>query len=95
MREDQLDRMAKLNAHPSFFVAHVYYYGDKHHDVYLGPERASRISPVKSAVNRNLTFSLHNDAPVIMLGKFKGTNTFWQLVEVAVNRKTSSGRTLG
>ena len=67
-REDQLDSMKTLNAHPSFFSPHIYYWGDEHYRVFLGPERANRMNPAKSAVKRNLTFTLHNDSPVVMLG---------------------------
>ncbi|MGH7896187.1 MAG: amidohydrolase, partial [Candidatus Binatia bacterium] len=45
-RPDQLDRMQRLGIVPSFFVLHTYYWGDRHRDRFLGPERAARISPV-------------------------------------------------
>jgi predicted amidohydrolase YtcJ len=87
-RDDQLDRMKALGVTPSFFVGHVYYWGDRHHDLFLGPERAARISPLKSAIERGLRFTLHDDTPVTPVNPL-------QLVWVAVNRQTTGGRTLG
>lgn len=63
-REDQLDRMKELGFLPSFFPAHVYVWGDNHVHTFLGEERGSRIDPIGSAVERQMCFSLHNDAPV-------------------------------
>ena len=44
-REDQLDKMSELGISPSFFVGHAYYWGDRHRDIFMGPERAARLSP--------------------------------------------------
>lgn len=54
LREDQLDAMQELSIFPSMFPAHTYYWGDYHRDSVLGPERANRISPTKSALNRGM-----------------------------------------
>ena len=48
---DQLSRAAQNGMIPSFFVAHVYHWGDVHLEN-LGPERAARISPAASAAHR-------------------------------------------
>src|SRR3546814_13604380 len=64
VREDQLDRIAAAGILPSVFVNHVYYWGDRHRDRFLGPERAARISPLRSVVDRGMTFGLHCDCPV-------------------------------
>ena len=88
VREDQLDRMVELGALPSFFASHVYYWGDYHRDSVLGPERASRVSPLRSASRRGLRFNLHNDSPVVPPDVLR-------LVWCAVERRTRSGRILG
>src|SRR5690606_14373782 len=64
-REDQLDEMKRLNAIPSFFQLHTYYWGDRHRDIFIGPDRASRISPAQSAQSRGLTYTLHADTPIV------------------------------
>ncbi|MDZ4852701.1 MAG: amidohydrolase [Pirellulaceae bacterium] len=87
-REDQLVRMRELGVTPSFFVAHVYYWGDRHRDLFLGPERAERISPLASARNVGLRFTIHNDTPVTPVDPM-------HLVWCAVNRVTRNGELLG
>src|SRR3546814_2143679 len=61
VREDQLDRIAAAGILPSVFVNHVYYWGDRHRDRFLGPERAARISPLRSVVDRGMTFGLRSE----------------------------------
>lgn len=87
-REDQLDRMKALGIIPSFFVLHTYYWGDRHRDIFLGPERAARISPAESAVKRGLRFTIHTDTPVVPMDPLR-------LMWSAVNRVSSSGKVIG
>ncbi len=87
-REDQLDRMAKLGAIPSFFSLHCYYWGDRHRDIFMGPERAARISPARSAQDRGLHYTIHCDTPVVPM-------TPLLLAWAAVNRQTVNGASLG
>jgi hypothetical protein len=87
-RPDQLDRMASLGAIPSFFGLHVRYWGDRHRAVFLGPERAARISPAASARARGLRFTLHCDTPVVPVEPLRAVAT-------AVSRRTASGALLG
>lgn len=88
VREDQLDRMKQLNVLPSFFPAHIYYWGDKHYKIFLGPERANRMNPAGSALRKGLKITLHTDSPTVIAGIANGENTFLKLVSSAVNRKT-------
>jgi len=88
VREDQLDAMAELGIIPSFFPSHTFYWGDWHRDVTLGPKRAARISPTRSALRRNMKFTIHNDAPVVMPHAMR-------LLWATVNRRTRSDKVLG
>jgi predicted amidohydrolase YtcJ len=88
VRDDQLDRMAALGMIPSFFSAHTFFWGDWHRDSVLGPERADRISPTRSALDRNIRFTLHNDAPVTPPAPI-------DLIWSTVNRRTRSNAILG
>jgi len=88
LRDDQLDRIAGLGASVSFFSAHVYFWGDRHYAEFLGPERAARINPARSAVRRGVRFTLHNDTPVTPT---RPLHLMW----CAVNRLTAAGRRLG
>ncbi len=87
-RDDQLDRMAGLGAIPSFFVLHTYYWGDRHRDIFMGPERAARMSPTRSAEERGLRFTLHADTPVVPMEPLR-------VVWAAVNRRSASGAPIG
>ncbi len=88
VREDQLDRIARVGVVPSFFVTHTYFWGDRHRDIFLGEYRASRISPLRSALKRRIPFTLHNDTMVTPIDPLMSV---WS----AVNRLTSSGKVLG
>lgn len=88
VREDQLDAMAEYDIPASFFVKHVYYWGDRHRDRFLGPERARRISPLSAARGRGMRFGLHADTPVTPVAPLEG---IW----CAVHRRTRDGAELG
>ena len=61
---DQAARLKPLGIIPSFFVAHVYHWGDVHRRN-LGEARAAHISPAGTALRCDLPFTFHQDAPVI------------------------------
>lgn len=87
VREDQLDRMQKLEMIPSIFVCHTWYWGDIHLKNF-GEKRGRRISPVRSALDRGLVYNFHTDTPVTQP---KMLHTVW----TAVNRMTRSGAEIG
>ena len=87
-REDQLDTMQELGVLPSFFVLHTYYWGDRHRDIFMGPERAMRMSPAKSALDRGMIFTIHCDTPVVPQEPLRAV---WS----AVNRLSVSGKVIG
>ncbi len=84
---DQLEDIKKYNIIPSFFIGHVYYFGDIHIKN-LGIERAEHISPAGSSLKENILFTFHQDTPVTIPNMFE---TIW----CAVNRKTKEGVVLG
>ena len=88
VRKDQLDAIAELGVTPSFFVGHVFYWGDRHRDIFMGPERAAGISALRSAIDRGIRFTVHDDTPVTPVNPL-------QLVWVSVNRLTKSEQVLG
>jgi predicted amidohydrolase YtcJ len=87
-REDQLRRMLKLGATPSFFSAHTYYWGDRHRDIFMGPERAANMSPTRSSQDIGLRYSVHLDTPVVPMQPM-------QLLWSTVNRISTSGQVIG
>lgn len=86
VRKDQLKRMKKINMLPSFFIQHVYYWGDIH--IKNFGERAKEISPIKSAIQNGLIYTMHQDTPVLAPNMFE---TIW----CAVKRQTQNGIKLG
>ncbi len=86
--EDQLDRMRDLGVTASFFAPHVWHWGDRHREIFLGPRRAARIDPLASAARRGMRFGLHNDSPVTPVSALLSVGT-------AVSRRTSGGHVLG
>ena len=87
VRPDQLPRMAALSMVASFFVAHIPAWGDVHVRN-LGLDRASRISPCASAQKAGVTFTFHQDTPVLEPDMLHS-------LQDAVLRETDSGRILG
>lgn len=84
---DQLERVKALGVIPSFFVAHVYHWGEIHVKNF-GLDRAGRISPAGSALAQGIPFTFHQDSPVIPPDMLE---TIW----CACVRKTKTGRVLG
>lgn len=87
VRRPQLAEMARLGIIPSFFAAHVWYWGDVHVENF-GAQRASSISPLRTAAELGLPFTLHQDTPVIQPDMIES-------VWCAANRITRGGRVLG
>lgn len=84
---DQLERVKALGVIPSFFVAHVYHWGEIHVKNF-GLDRAGRISPAGSALSWCIPFTFHQDSPVIPPDMLE---TIW----CACVRRTKAGRVLG
>ena len=86
--KEHIDRMKAAGVIPSFFGMHVHYYGDRHLNIFLGQERASRLNPFGDADRAGLDFTLHTDTPVMPPWTMESIGT-------AVTRKTSSSKVLG
>lgn len=86
--QQDLATMSKLGIAGSFFINHVYYWGERHKRLFLGPDRAERISPLADAVEHDLLFTLHSDCPITPISPLFS-------VWAAVNRLTREGEILG
>ena len=84
----QFRRIRALGMCVNLFPNHHFYWGDQHHAVTVGPERAERMNACATALREGVPLAIHSDAPVTPLGPLF---TAW----CAVNRRTASGRTLG
>ncbi len=86
--KNHIRRMKESGIIPSYFVNHVYYWGDRHVSLFLGHERAKRIDPLASTVAAGLPFTLHSDLPVTPVDPLFS-------IYCAVNRFTRDGQVLG
>ena len=86
--ESQFQRMAQLGICANLFSNHIYYWGDQHLALTMGPDRALRMNACGTAKRLGVPFTIHSDAPVTPLSPLF---TAW----CAVNRLTASGRVLG
>jgi predicted amidohydrolase YtcJ len=87
VRPEQLNSYARIGAVPSFFVSHVFFWGDVHVQN-LGTERAAFLSPLASAAARGLHFTLHSDYAVTPLDPML-------IVWAATERTSRSGAVIG
>jgi predicted amidohydrolase YtcJ len=81
-------RMKALGVCANLFANHLYYWGDSHYELTMGPERANRLDATGTAQRIGVPYAIHSDAPVTPLGPLF---TAW----CAVNRTSSGGRQLG
>ncbi|MFJ4654752.1 amidohydrolase [Nocardia sp. NPDC088792] len=88
LRDDQIAALAPLGIAASVFARHIYVWGDRHVELFLGPERAARMDPARSLIDHGVSVTLHNDAPVTPLHPLL-------TMRDAVERRTASGRVLG
>ena len=88
VQPDQLESLAALGMGVSFFPSHTYFWGDWYRQVLFGEERTAYISPLASASNAGVRFSLHTDAPVTPIDQL-------QVAWSANQRKTLTGAVVG
>ena len=84
---DHISRMRALGVIPDFFPNHVYYFGDRHRDRFLGPERVTHLDPIGSALRSGIKPLLHSDCPVTPVNPLF-------CIQNAIDRLTSSGNIL-
>jgi predicted amidohydrolase YtcJ len=89
LREDQLASFQRLGVIPSFFPMHTFYWGDWHLDHTAGPVDGMNISPTGWAMQRNMLFTSHHDAPVAL------PNSMRVLDATVTRRARGSGRVVG
>ncbi len=84
----QYRKMARLGVSANIFSNHIYYWGDKHYEITVGPDRAHRMNACQTAKQMGVNFTMHSDAPITPISQI---HSIW----AAVNRQTASGRVLG
>lgn len=87
IREDQLNEAKNMNMIASLFPLHTFYWGDWHKEL-IGDSLVQKISPVKTALNKNIDITIHTDAPVAL-------PNLMRVVWTAVERTSRSGKIIG
>lgn len=84
----QFRRMRELGVCANLFANHIFYWGDAHLTLTMGPDRAERMDACATALRHGVPLAIHSDAPITPMAPLF---TAW----CAVNRMTSSGHLLG
>lgn len=84
---EHISKMRDLGVIPNFFPNHVYYFGDRHRDRFLGPDRVTHLDPIGSAIQAGIKPLLHSDCPVTPVNPLF-------CIQNAIDRVTSSGKVL-
>ena len=88
INKEDLEKMKSYDIAASFFINHVYFWGDRHLNIFLGEERAQRIDPLHDAIDLNMLYTLHSDCPITPISPLF---SIW----CAANRITHAGIVLG
>lgn len=75
--------MKKQHLFNSYFIDHVYFWGDRHRNIFMGPGRAANMSPVGWSVHYGQPYSFHSDTFVTPIHPLRS-------VQTAVTRTTAS-----
>lgn len=81
-------RMRTFGMCVNLFANHVYYWGEQHRTLTMGPSRAMRLDACGTALKVGVPLAIHSDTPVTPVDPLF---TMW----CAVNRMTAEGRVLG
>jgi predicted amidohydrolase YtcJ len=84
----QFRRIKSLGMGVNLFANHLYYWGEQHRAVTVGPERADRMNACRTALDAGVPLAVHSDAPITPLAPLF---TAW----CAANRLSSEGRVMG
>jgi predicted amidohydrolase YtcJ len=92
---DDLRRMARLGITPNLFLFHPWFWGDQHIHEFIGPERAGRMVPARTAIDLGMRPCAHSDCPVCTPDDpVWPSNPLWGMA-CAVTRRTRSGADIG
>ena len=92
---DDLKRMKRLGIIPNFYLLHPWFWGDQHINNFIGPERAARMVPARTAIDLGLRPCAHSDCPVCTPDDpVWPSNPLWAMA-CATTRKTRTGADIG
>ena len=92
---DDLKRMQRLGIIPNFFLFHPWFWGDQHIRNFIGPERAARMVPARTAIDLGMRPCAHSDCPVCTPDDpVWPSNPLWAMA-CATTRTTRTGQDIG
>lgn len=86
--EAMFRRMNTFGICVNLFANHIYYWGEQHRALTIGPSRAQRLNACATALRAGVPLAIHSDTPVTPVDPLF---TMW----CAVNRFTAQDRVLG
>ena len=84
--KEQIIQAKKLGITLSFFIDHIYYYGDQLPNI-IGDKRAARFMPIQSAISSGHIATIHTDNPATPVDPFRALST-------SVNRQTRDTKSI-
>lgn len=87
VRPEQLEKYKTLGMIPAFFSNHAFFWGDVH-ERNLGYDRAKFLSPLKTAIKKDIIATNHTDFGVTPINQLF-------LLWTSVERKSRSGKVIG
>jgi hypothetical protein len=84
----QFRRMKALGMGVNLFANHLYFWGEEHRALTVGPERAERMNACRTALDTGVSLAVHSDAPITPLAPLF---TAW----CAATRLSVEGRVMG
>ncbi|HJD96098.1 amidohydrolase [Mailhella massiliensis] len=84
--------MAKQHLCSSYFIDHVYFWGERHRNIFLGPGRADNMSPAGWSAYYLQPFSFHSDTFVTPIHPLRSVQT--SLMRMSASTPLSPGGTL-
>lgn len=88
VNQEDIKEMVDNDIGGSFFINHIYHFGDIHKKYFIGPERVQDMDPVRWAEDAGMTFTIHSDCPVTDISPLES-------IRFAVERQTRQGDVLG
>ena len=84
--------MQKQHLMSSYFIDHVYFWGDRHRNIFMGPGRANNMSPAGWSIHYNQPYSFHNDTFVTPIHPLRSVQT--AVTRLSAPTPLSAGGTL-
>lgn len=73
--EELAGLMKKQHLFSSYFIDHVYFWGDRHRNIFMGPGRANNMSPSGWSIYYDQPYGFHSDTFVTPIHPLRSVQT--------------------